>query len=100
MKNFNDHMAGDIPLLVEFFASWCPHCQRMMPRIEALKQRMGKRLKIVQLDVDSPANQEAVSHFDIDSYPTFILFKGNKQLWRGSGERTVEELVEIIDEHI
>jgi thioredoxin 1 len=100
MSNFNDYIAGDVPVLVEFFARWCPHCQKMMPRIEELKQRMGKKLKVVQLDIDSPANQEAIQHFRIDSYPTFILFGGGKQLWRDSGERTVDELIETIDEQI
>ncbi len=100
MKNFNDHITGELPVLVEFFASWCPHCQRMMPRIENLKQRMAGRLKVVQLDIDSPANREAILHFGIDSYPTFILFKSGRQLWRGSGERTVEELVRLVEEHL
>jgi thioredoxin 1 len=100
MSKISDLTAGDAPVLVEFFAAWCPHCQRMMPRIEELKQRMGKKLKVVQLDVDSPANQDAVQHFGIDSYPTFILFSHGKQTWRDSGERTVEDLMGIIDGHI
>ena len=100
MTNFKNQIAGDVPVLVEFFATWCPHCQRMMPRIEALKQQMGKKLKVVQLDIDSPVNQEAIRHFGIDSYPTFILLKDGKQLWRDSGERTVDELIGIINGHI
>lgn len=100
MTHFNSLIAGDTPVLVEFFASWCPHCQRMMPRIEEFKRRMGGRLKVVQLDIDSPANRQAVEHFGINSYPTFILFRGDRQLWRDSGERTVEELVDTIDGHI
>lgn len=99
MKNFSDYISGNVPVLVEFFATWCPHCQRMMPRIESLKQRMAGRLKVVQLDIDNPANQEAIRHFGINSYPTFILFKGGRQLWRDSGERTVDELAGVIDEN-
>ncbi len=100
MKNFSDRIAGDVPVLVEFFATWCPHCQRMMPRIEELKERMAGKLKVVQLDIDSPANEEPIRHFAVEGVPTFILFKGGKQRWRDSGERTVDELVETIDEHI
>ncbi len=100
MKNFNDQIAGDVPVLVEFFAAWCPHCQRMMPRIEELKQHMGKKLKVVQLDVDDPANREAMHQLGINGFPTFILFSNGKQLWRDSGERSTEDLIRAIDEHI
>ena len=100
MTNFKNHIAGDTPVLVEFFATWCPHCQRMMPRIEELKRRMGGKLKVVQLDVDDPANDEAMRQLDIEGFPTFLLFKGGKQLWRDSGERSTEELVETIREYI
>ena len=86
--------------MVEFFATWCPHCQRMMPRIEDLKRRMGNRLKVVQLDVDDPANEDAMRQLGIEGFPTFILFRDGKQLWRDSGERSTEELIETIDDHI
>lgn len=100
MKSINDQIAGNVPVLVEFYATWCPHCKKMMPRIEELKKRMGKRLKIVQWDIDNPSNQDMVEYFRVDSTPTFILFKDGKRLWRDSGERTVDELIGIIDEHI
>jgi thioredoxin 1 len=97
MTNFNDLISGEVPVLVEFFATWCPHCQRMMPRVEELKKRMGKKLKVVQLDIDSPANRAPIDHFGVEGVPTFILFKGGRQVWRDSGERTVDELVASID---
>ncbi len=100
MKNFSDHITGDTPVLVEFFATWCPHCQRMMPRIEELKRRMGSKLKVVQLDVDDPANEEPMQQLHIQGFPTFILFREGKQLWRDSGERSTEELIETIEERI
>jgi thioredoxin 1 len=72
----------------------------MMPRIEELKKRMGKKLKVVQLDIDGSENKDAIQHFRVEGVPTFILFKSGKKLWRDSGERTVDELIETIDSHI
>jgi thioredoxin 1 len=100
MTNFNDRISGDVPVLVEFFATWCPHCQRMMPRIEKLKKQMSGRLKVVQLDIDSPANRKPIDHFRVEGVPTFILFKDAKQVWRDSGERTFDELITAIEGHI
>jgi thioredoxin 1 len=72
----------------------------MMPRIEELKRRMGTKLKVVLLDIDSPANEKAIEHFRINGTPTFILFKDGKQLWRDAGERSTDQLMDIIEEHI
>lgn len=100
MTKFNEQIAGDKPVLVEFFAAWCPHCQRMVPRIEELKRIMGAKLKVVQLDIDSPANDEAIRHFHVDTMPTFILFDHGKQTWRDSGEYELDDLVATIRQYI
>jgi thioredoxin 1 len=100
MKDFNEQIAGDTPVLVEFFATWCPHCQRMMPRMEELKRRMGGKLKVVQLDIDAPANARAVHYFNIYATPTFILFRRGMQLWRGSGEYDTDRLIVTIENYI
>lgn len=100
MSSLSNHTAGDKPVLVEFFATWCPHCQRMMPIMEELKKRMGKKLKVVQLDIDSPANREAVGQYRVDSTPTFVLFSDGRQVWRDSGEYPLDELIAAIEGHI
>ena len=86
--------------MVEFFAAWCPHCKKMMPVMDELKGLMGKKLRVLQLDVDDAGNSEAVQHFRINSYPTFILLDHGKQLWRDSGERSLGELRQAIEGHV
>ena len=39
-------------VLVEFFAAWCPHCQRMMPVVEQVKELLQGRVKVYQFDID------------------------------------------------
>ena len=39
-------------VLVEFYASWCPHCQRMMPVVAQVKERIAGRAEIKQIDID------------------------------------------------
>jgi thioredoxin 1 len=100
MSKFNNQIAGDGPVLVEFFATWCPHCRRMMPVMEELEQRWGAKLKVVQLDVDNPANHAAMHYFGVTGTPTFVLFKHDKPVWEGGGEMSLEQLTEVIDEHL
>ena len=78
-------------VLVEFYASWCPHCQRMMPVVEQVKELLGDTAKVYQLDIDE--NQEAASEAGVESVPTFIVYKNGEEEWRQSGEMPGETLL-------
>lgn len=71
-------------VLVEFFASWCPHCQRMMPVVDDLRALFDGRANIYQFDIDE--NQELAGELGVESIPTFIVYREGKEMWRGSGE--------------
>lgn len=77
-------------VMAEFYATWCPHCQRMRPVVEEFKKLMEGTLEVVEVDVD---REPALTDFyTVDSTPTFILFRKGQQLWRQSGELTLERL--------
>ena len=77
-------------VMAEFYATWCPHCQRMKPVVEEFKKLMEGTLEVVEVDVDQ---ETALTDFyTIESTPTFILFRKGEQLWRQSGELTLERL--------
>lgn len=71
-------------VLVEFFATWCPHCQRMMPIVAQIKELLGNETPVVQLDIDQ--NQASAHEAGVDGVPTFILYKNGQEVWRHSGE--------------
>lgn len=71
-------------LLVEFYATWCPHCQKMMPVVEQVKELLEGTANVVQLDIDK--NQEAADANNVQSIPTFIIYKNGEEQWRHSGE--------------
>lgn len=71
-------------VLVEFYATWCPHCQRMMPVIEQIKELLDGQVDIYQLDID--ANQQLADVEEINATPTFIIYKDGQPVWRESGE--------------
>ncbi len=70
--------------LVEFYASWCPHCQRMMPVVADLRDLFSGRANVYQFDIDM--NQDLAEALDVQSIPTFIIYKDGQEVWRGSGE--------------
>lgn len=71
-------------VMVEFFASWCPHCQRMMPVVAQIKELLDSQVNIYQFDIDEYA--QLASAEGAESVPTFIIYKNGKEEWRESGE--------------
>lgn len=71
-------------VLVEFYATWCPHCMRMMPVVDQVKELLDGQVDVYQLDIDK--NRQLSDVEEINSTPTFIIYKDGKQVWRESGE--------------
>ena len=88
--NYNEVINSSKVVLVEFFASWCPHCQRMMPVVAEVKEKLGDRASVYQFDVDQyPTLTE---ENNVEAYPTFIVYKDGHEVWRSSGEMPGDEL--------
>ena len=81
-------------VLVEFFASWCPHCRKMMPIVADIKSLLEGQLKVVQYDVDE--NPELADSEKVQSLPTFLLYADGKQVMRETGEMPAEVLLQKI----
>lgn len=93
--NYTELINSQKTVVVEFFATWCPHCQRMMPVVEQVKELVGDRARIVQLDIDE--NQDAAQDAYVQSVPTFIVYKDGKEVWRQSGEMEGDFLLSQIE---
>ena len=71
-------------VLMEFYATWCPHCNRMAPVMEQIRELLDGQAPVVQVDIEK--EPQLSDEFDIDSTPTFIVFKNGEPVWRHSGE--------------
>lgn len=80
--------------LVEFYASWCPHCQRMMPIVDEVREIVDNKVAICQFDIDEfPQEAEAAG---ASSIPTFIVYRDGEERWRHVGEISGDELMQAI----
>lgn len=87
-----------VPLLVDFYATWCGPCKMMHPILENVKSRVGDKARIVKIDVDE--QQALAMQYRIQAVPTLMLFKNGQQVWRQSGVVQSNELVSLIEQYV
>lgn len=93
-----DVINSSTPVLVDFWAEWCPPCKALAPTLEEIAQEMNSKVKILKLDVDE--NQNSAAQFGIRSIPTMILFKNGKAVDQIMGKVPKATLVDFISKHL
>lgn len=86
-------LQSDGKVLVEFFATWCPHCQRMMPIIEEVAEKLAGEAVVYQVDIDQ--SPDLAQKYAPNGFPTFVLFENGRQAESLTGEQSEERLLEM-----
>lgn len=94
METFKDIINGDLPVLVDFYATWCGPCKMMAPIIDEIAGEVKGKARILKIDVDK--NQAIASNYRIQSVPTLIIFKKGEVVWRNSGAMDKTSLLQQI----
>lgn len=96
-SNFEEEVINSpIPVLVDFWASWCVPSQMMIPVLDKLSEEYeDKKVKIRKLNIDQ--NPGIRDKYKILGCPTFILFKDGVELTRKVGAQSDKQLREIIN---
>lgn len=96
MADFNELISGDIPTLVDFYATWCGPCKMMHPILDDLKKKMGDKVRIIKLDIESRPNIKVVQQYRVRSVPTLMIFRKGNLLWHEAGARPLAELEQLV----
>jgi thioredoxin 1 len=72
----SDVIESDVPVLVDFWASWCAPCKMIAPLVEDLAGEYDGRVRVVKVDID--ANPVSPGQFGVMSIPTLLLFNNGK----------------------
>lgn len=83
-----------MPVLVDFWATWCGPCRMLAPVIEEIAEEYGDRVKVGKVNVDE--QPELASLYAIEAIPTVILFRDGKPAQTSLGYRTKEQLIAML----
>lgn len=91
-------LQSDIPVLIDFWASWCAPCRMISPTIAAIAQEMNGRIKVGKINVDEQPN--LASSFRVMSIPTLTLSKKGDVIWQTVGVKMKDVIIQEIEAKI
>jgi thioredoxin 1 len=95
--NFEDEvLRSDIPVLVDFWTSWCPPCKMAEPVIAGLSEEYDGHLKVGKLNVDQ--NPKTAQRYHIMGVPTFAVFHAGEIVQCRTGAQSRKQLLHLLSE--
>jgi putative thioredoxin len=86
------------PILVDFWAEWCPPCHALAPVLERIVHHDAGQLRLAKVDADE--NMKLAGHYKLRGFPTVILFQNGEERGRFSGAKPERVVREFLDEHL
>lgn len=94
-KNTEWKYEGDLPAVIDFYATWCGPCKAMAPVMETLSEEYAGRIRIFKVDVDKEKRLAAL--FSVRSIPTFLFIPLEGEPKHANGAMDIQQMRTIID---
>ena len=86
------------PVLVDFWADWCPPCRVLTPVLERVTRGLHGAVRLAKVEVDE--NMHLAGRYKLRGFPTVILFRNGEEAGRFSGARSEQQVRAFIAEHV
>ena len=94
-ETFDKLVNGDVPVLVDFWATWCGPCRLVAPILDELANQYGDKLFVAKVDVDEQG--ELAQRFRVMNIPTLMLFKQGQLVDKAIGARPKAALEQMLN---
>jgi len=92
--------SADQPVLVDFWAEWCPPCIVLAPVIERVVREQAGALRLAKLEVDEGENMKLAGRYQVRGFPTVIIFRDGEELGRFAGAKSYADLMAFLQRHL
>lgn len=96
--NIHSYINGDLPVLIDVWATWCGPCKAMGPAIDWLAEKYQGRIVVGKCDAET--NDQVCEELGIKSVPTVIVFQNGQEIKRVSGLMLKDALDKLVTENI
>lgn len=97
-ENYEEIMASDKLVVIDFWAEWCGPCRMVSPIIDELADEYEGKAIICKCDVDD--NDEIVSNYSVRNIPTVVFVKGGQMVDKQVGAATKSAFAEKIEKNL
>ena len=82
-ENFESYKNGELPLVVDLWATWCGPCRQIAPIVSELAEEFDGKLVVGKCDVEE--NDDIAMEFGVRNIPTILFFKGGQLVYKFVG---------------
>ncbi|MCL6556101.1 MAG: thioredoxin fold domain-containing protein [Burkholderiales bacterium] len=89
----------ETPILVDFWAEWCPPCVVLAPVLEKVVASYGGRVRLAKVEVDEGENMKLAGRYGLRGFPTVLLFVNGEEKARFASARPEGWLRDFLEKH-
>ncbi len=90
--------SSEIPVVVDFWAEWCPPCKQLEPVLERVVTEMEGRFVLARVEVDD--NMHLAGKYKLSGFPSILLFMGGHEIERFAGAKNDRYVMDFLETHL